>query len=132
MNYTFYKPSTGEIVASGKMPDETCIATSAIAMNLEYLINVTANGETHYVDLNTLSIEERPVFGLDDEYEITDDDIDSVVLTVPNPTTVKFNDQEYIVTDGTFEFTSSMKGAYELSFTSDFPYIPQTIKVNVI
>jgi len=127
-----YVRNTGEIVSTIKSPDSNALelyknaTMDAIVSNQEitfpcaYFVN---NGEVAIRPLNPATISALTLLA---------DSIDSITISsLPNPCSVTVDDATYEVTDGSFEFSTTMPGAYSVVVES-FPYKPTTFEVTAI
>lgn len=90
------------------------------------------SGETHYVDVGTGEILERPVITLHDDATIKADGKDSMTVTgLPKPIVVKVDDVEYEITDGKIVFATMDVGTYQFVI-DQWPYVPWTMKVTAL
>lgn len=85
---------------------------------------------TTYIDDDDLAVA-RPKITEDTEFHIKADGVDEVVISAPNGTEVQ-NERRAVVgyiTDGSFEFSTTIPETYNYTFIPPFPYQEQTIKV---
>lgn len=129
IKYITYFNDTGEIQSWGNgliemLPLLSTDHVTAIAHNLDLTTH------THYV-ING-HIEPRPKMSLlTNKIELLADGIDSIRVVVPERCAIDVDNITYTCDDGEFEFATTSKGTYSLTF-SKFPYMPTTLEVRAL
>ncbi len=130
MDVTVYNLETGRI-------ERIITASISLAQNQagygESWLVGSANPCFQYVDLVTGLIAQRPTMpGTLDKPQILADGLDlATISNLPQPCTVTFAGQTYLVEDGEFAFTADIHGSYIVEVEA-FPHLPATFTVEAI
>lgn len=110
--YTKYNVESGRIISFGLCQDEIFESSTNIIEG-QY-------SDVDYYILNGIPTE-RPIF-IPDKTEILANNVDTVTVSgLPNPFIVTIDGIEYTITDGVFEFVTSLAGIYKI-IPQTFPY----------
>jgi len=127
-----YVKNTGEIVSIIKSPNSDAlelyktVTMGAIVSDQEITFPCA-----YFVNNGEVAIR-PPIPSTISALTLSADSIDSIIISsLPNPCSVTVDGTTYEVTDGSFEFSTTMPGAYSIVVES-FPYKPTTFEVTAI
>ena len=128
MNITIFDPRSGKI-------NRVIIAPVGVAQDQvqegESWVDGHSNDLIHYVD-GGLIVNRPTMPGTLDKPQILADGLDlATISNLPQPCTVTFSDQTYLVEDGEFAFTADIPGSYTVEVEA-FPHLPATFTVEAI
>lgn len=122
-NFIIYESTTGKIRRTGVCPDEMFFIQAQIDESIiEEKLDIL-NIERYYV-VNG-SIIERPKNPaiLNKDSILANGEDTGIISKIPNPSTIYINKQQFIVSDGIFEFTLDNPGIYNIQCSAIFPYL---------
>ena len=128
MNITIFDPRSGKI-------NRVIIAPFGVAQDQvqegESWVDGHSDDLIHYVD-GGLIVNRPTMPGTLNKTTITADSTDTAIISnLPQPCTVTFAGQTYLVEDGEFAFTADIPGSYIVEVEA-FPHLPATFTVEAI
>jgi len=127
-DFIVYKDDTGEILRTGVCPENMIAAQ---AESNETAIEGKANDELQYIDTNNVT-DKLDSTAVINKTNMLADGIDTTVISnIPIGTMLNIENNEYLITDGVFEFTVDLPGNYTVTLTI-IPYLPIVFEVIAI
>lgn len=128
-NFVVYKTTTGEILRTGRAPDDMLTIQAGAG---ETVIEGTANDATQYVAAGVVT--NKPPMGCTiNKTTMLANGVDSATISgVPNPTTARVSgpaSSTATVIDGTLQLTFDLPGTYKVALTS-INKLPQEFAIN--
>lgn len=128
--FVVFSKITGEILRGGMVSEPVDLATQNRVETEDWLWQ-EGNDSLHYVDLETLTIIDRPE--LDFATDITIAVGEPLVVPLPNDSIVVLNRiQKVVVDDGHVEFTPVSPGFNTLDVKPPFPLKPRQMRISVV